>query len=189
MNNRKAQLATLIGLIISLTVISTSSMLMDSYRYQLIEEFFFTEEYDEFTGDIKIELYPNPVYGETNWVQDYSYYESLITESFEKMGYGNHLSKQQWLADIDLRMKVNESALLWYERHGSTYLRAIDERFYPEMESYLVPGGRLPENFSEIILIINEDIYNFTIGSKVEISGPSAVFGTIPYNVTIVGVL
>jgi len=186
MNNRKAQLATLSGLIISLTIISTSSMLMDSYRYGLIEEFFFTEDYDEYTGDIRIELYPNPEYGETIWVQDYSYYESLITESFEKMRYGDHLTEQQWLANIDLRMLLDESAL-YQDRWVSTYLRAIDDHVYPELESYLIPGGRLPENFSEMIIIINEDRYNLTIGSEIEISGPPAQFGTTPYNITVVG--
>ena len=52
-----------------------------------------------------------------------------------------------------------------------------------------MPGGRLPENFSEIIILVNEDIINVTIGSEVEISGPRALFSTIPYNVTVVGII
>ena len=182
MNNRKAQLVVLSGLIISLTIVSTSSMLLDSYRYKFVEEFFVTDEYDEYSGDLKIELTPDPDYGETVWVQNHSHYQNLVTNSFNKMNYGSYLLKQHWFTNIEVRMRINTTG-------QTTYLRAVEEQLFTEMEAALEPGGQLPENNSEVILVMNENWYNITTGIQAEILGPSATFGGgIPKDITVVGI-
>ena len=186
MNNYKSLLATLMGLVIALTIISTSVMLIDSYRNKFAQELLFSE-WNEVEGDIQIELYPHPEYGETVWVKDYAYYKQLITTSFGNAGYNNYFEKQYWFTEIEL-------VILYEEENNSndyylTRLKAMEEELFTKFEPYLNPGGRLPENSFEVIMISKGSVLEFEVGHQVTIDSRRGTFSTQPTNVTIVGIV
>lgn len=174
------------GLVISITIISTSSMLVESYRFEFVQELLFSD-WNEVEGDIQIELYPNPSSGEISWIKDYAYYEQLIANSFGDLGYQNYFEKQFWFTEIDLGILPSEenSEINYY----LTHLKAMKEQIYTKIEPYLNPGGRLPVNPSEVILISNESVFNYELGHQITLVSRIGGFGADPTNVTIVGMI
>jgi len=188
-NNRKALLATIIGLVIATTIIATSSMLIESYNTELIEELLYSEERNDFSGEIQIELYPTVDSGELDWINNHKNFSQLVTNSFEAAEYQDYFVKQRWFGEFKLG---------YYENFPSNYpfqaanLRTMEPDVLSSIESYLNPGGRLPENYTEIIVVIKENNSQLEIGQHINVGihPTSAVWARFTaVNVSIVGIL
>ncbi|UCE14597.1 MAG: hypothetical protein JSV04_05305, partial [Candidatus Heimdallarchaeota archaeon] len=155
-SNRRLIFPTMIGLIIALTVISQSSLLIESYRGQIFDEIIFQDR-DEYSGDIRIEL--------DSWSQDYStldidfyfdfeLYEAIINRSINETDYNDYVASSFWYSMPEINVWVNQTGI--YNGAGGmnfwnmwAYASSTEE-FYQQVELILENEGkgRLPQNSS-----------------------------------------
>ncbi|MHA2110201.1 MAG: FtsX-like permease family protein [Candidatus Hodarchaeales archaeon] len=190
MNNRKALLASLLGLVIATTVMATSSMLIDSYNSALIDEFLYPDARNEFSGEIQIEIGPTFLTGELEWFDNYGNFPQLVNESFREAEYLDHLGKQSWFGEFYIgywdSFPLNNS----YFRQA--FLRSLEDDLLVSLEPLLNPGGRLPTNYTEIIMVRFNNETQFEIGQKFAVGltpWTNRLNRDTAVNTTIVGVL
>ncbi|MFX1515506.1 MAG: FtsX-like permease family protein [Promethearchaeota archaeon] len=188
-NNRKALLATMIGLIIATSVIATSLMLIESYNNELVEELIFSESND-LSGEIQIDIFPTLASGELEWFKNYEIFSKIITNSFKKSEYQDYFIEQRWFGEFVVGYW--EDFPLSHVSFEPAFLRTMELSMLSNLESRLNPGGRLPKNYSEIILVINENETQLEVGQQIVV-GLSIATATwaqeTAVNVSIVGIL
>ncbi|MHA2305764.1 MAG: FtsX-like permease family protein [Candidatus Hodarchaeales archaeon] len=194
MNNRRATLTTLIGLVISLTIIISSSMLIESYRPKLVEEILFPER-NNYTGEIQLDLRPDAlgVEGETGWIQNISFYELKTRAIFKELNYQKYLTKQHWYQRFNIGY-WNDSAdfgdLGFMRNYNFIDLVCLDS--FDAIEPFLDQGGRIPQNYTEILVVTKPDGIQSTIGQQYEVGIPPGQAGpgrSGSINVSVVGVI
>ena len=190
MNNRKALFATLLGLVIATTVMATSSMLIDSYNSDLIDEFLYPDERNEFSGEIQIEIGPTFLTGELEWFSNYDNFTQLVNNSFIEAESLDYLDKQTWFGEFYIgfwdSFPLNNS----YFRQA--FLRSLEEDLLTTIEPLLNPGGRLPSNYTEIIMVRFDNETQFEVGQKFAVGlapWTNRLNRDTAVNTTIVGVL
>ncbi|MFW9854781.1 MAG: FtsX-like permease family protein [Candidatus Thorarchaeota archaeon] len=190
MNNRKALLATLLGLVIGATIMAASAMLVDSYNSELIDEILYSEERSNFSGDIQIDLTPTVDSGELAWINDFDVFPHLVNESFGQADYEGYFIKQQWFGEFLLGYWLTFP--LAYQNYHPAFVRSVELDLLASLESYLNPGSRLPNNYTEIIVVSMQNESFLEIGQviSVGISPADAYWATsTAVNVSIVGML
>ena len=190
MNNRKALFATLLGLVIATTVMATSSMLIDSYNSELIDEFLYPGERNEFSGEIQLEIGPTFFTGELEWFDNYENFPQLVNNSFREAEYQDYFGKQSWFGEFYIGYW--DSFPLNNDYFRQAFLRSMEEDLLATIEPLLNPGGRLPSNYTEIIMVRLNNDTQFEIGQKFAVGltpWTNSFNRDTAVNTTIVGVL
>ncbi|MHA2245918.1 MAG: FtsX-like permease family protein [Candidatus Hodarchaeales archaeon] len=189
-NNRKALLATVIGLVIATTVIAASSMLVESYNTELIDELLYPKERNDLGGEIQIDISPTLASGELEWLEGYENFPLIVNNSFEQAEYQDYYTKQSWFGEF--LVGFWREFPLHYSGFQDAFLRTIEPKVLSNLESYLNPGGRLPNNYTEIIVVMRENDTQLEIGQQIFVGlgiGSATWAIETAVNVTIVGIL
>jgi ABC-type antimicrobial peptide transport system permease subunit len=214
-SNRRLIFPTIVGLIIALTVISNTSLLIESYQQRIFEETVFSDDsYSKYYGDISVNLYgwdmsPREDFN-LGWFTDFTRYNNYISNSIQIANYTDYISYYFWYSQFECAMWVNATEPHYgglLEQRTNIYASSATE-FYSQLETILENEGegRLPANSSELLLIRpkgesrfeweqeEEKIFeNLTLNAKINLTMMSRDIGyqetQINKTYTIVGVI
>ncbi len=157
-SNWKTLLTSLIGLIIALSVISESSLLLNSYRGEILQEVRAFGERGHLVGDLQIVVTKNkPTTQVTKWV-DLQQFQDLVIQSLESTNYQKYLRFQCWhsgFGTFSLSYDNNTGGVptenTTEEATGYISLRVPDNSLFNRAAGMI--EGRFPENFTEIVMV------------------------------------
>ncbi|MFW9779421.1 MAG: FtsX-like permease family protein [Candidatus Heimdallarchaeota archaeon] len=196
LSNKRLFLPTMVGLIIALTIVSNSSVLIESYSSEIFEEML---DRDNSEGDIRIEGRPGYRGSSLSLVEpltNYDSYNAHIEMAIGLAGYSDYVIETRWYTRLEHRVISYNSGKESFRY--SEILVSSETDFYLETAKILnfTEKGRLPSSSDEIVLIkpMIEDPYqggfwkNYTLSREVMIS---IGYGEAIFNktVTIVGIL
>ncbi|MFW9991379.1 MAG: FtsX-like permease family protein [Candidatus Odinarchaeota archaeon] len=192
-SNKKPLLVSFTGLILALAIIVNGTMIVDSYRNRVFSEYIFNNDLEpDITVWSKIDT-SSPE--ELATIRDFLPYSQIINRSLENINYKDYLIKQHWFSSYKTGIWITQTGQDYQgsEKTLEFPLRAPDAEFFDKIADYLLPGSRLPENSSEIILVVRGSVTStdFRIGSELNITSHSYSNSYTNNNVTvkIVGLL
>ncbi len=195
---RRMIIPTLLGLIIALTVISQSSILIESYRQKIFEELIYQESYYRDNSDLSLQVSHNNLHtsglsrtGGSKFFTNFTEHNRIINNSLELQNYTQYLADRKWYSELVLGVWLNTTNNYYgseeldiYAERMLFYASACEE-FYDAIQSlmYSQGRGRLPQNSSELLLVRpqglaeyewdreREEVYeNLTVGTQLNIS-------------------
>ncbi|MFW9905914.1 MAG: FtsX-like permease family protein [Candidatus Thorarchaeota archaeon] len=212
LGNRRLIIPTMIGLIIALTVISQSTVLIETYRPEIFEEVVIKSLEGDYygEGDINIDIWQQVPKArlESDDLFNYEEFDTIINKSIDQANYSDYISDFYWYSRISNYVWLNSTEEYSNEKiktDSVPFLVSSRDEFYAALQHILtITGkGRFPINSSEVVFIRrkwdpyfnryveeSDEFENVTLGAKVNItSSPSYRGGGPNKTVKIVGVI
>lgn len=193
---RRMIFATLFGLIIALTVISQSSILIESYRQKIFEELMDQGSYYSDEGDVTIYVPYGSLQSEefsriggSKFFTNFTEFDQLINNSLTINNYTDYLDERLWFSEIVIGVWLNRTDYRYESSdvfpQQMLFYASSNDYFY-EVISSLVKSqgkGRFPQISSELLLIRprgfpeyewdrdREEIFeNLTVGTEINLT-------------------
>ncbi|MFX0093517.1 MAG: FtsX-like permease family protein, partial [Candidatus Hodarchaeota archaeon] len=190
-NNWKSVLISAIGFTLALTAILQTTIIVDSYRSSLMEDFFLSTPFDEYS-DFKVNMEKIYLSRDIDRIPSevpltVNNFRGLGQRAAEKLGVDNLLEHEVWHLYIGGLIHFNNSNL-FVSHPRYTIIDTMDEETLTACQSFLV-SGRLPLETNEAVLLAEKEFildHSYHIGGKITISSFNT--SSAPKDVTISGI-
>lgn len=156
-SNWKALLTSLIGLIIALSVISESTLLLNSYRGEILQEMGAFGERRDLIGDIHYVITKDQQTTQVSKWVNLQQFHGFVSQSLEQTNYQNYMRFQCWHSEFGTFSLSYDNTTggmptenTTEEATGYISLRVPDNNFFTQAVGLI--EGRFPENFTEVIM-------------------------------------
>ncbi|MFX1251855.1 MAG: ABC transporter permease [Promethearchaeota archaeon] len=158
-NNWKAILISTIGLTLALTSVAQTTIVLESYRKSLFEEFLAPSYFPYQRSDFETNLYTHFDRANTESIQSTIQYAidntgELGQKAAANLEFSDFLEREIWHWSFRANLDLNVSGAP--EGHDySVYIDAVDNEVLQACQSFLI-AGRLPQAPNEVILFTYE---------------------------------
>ncbi|MFX1538733.1 MAG: ABC transporter permease [Promethearchaeota archaeon] len=172
-NNWKLILLSSIGLTLALAMVSETSIVVDSYRQSLFEEFFSSPD-----SDYRIELFTE--FGKSDAEIIESNLQKMMNElpnlghrAGASLKYGDFIEQELWRCRFDAKIGLDE------ENQYYVSIETFDNESFLSLQNFLT-SGELPQYSNETVIMIerrHEMLRTLQLKDRIMLSESSSSFG------------